>query len=94
MDAAHDPFRRANDLFRRADYLRWQRLQSKQHILRSQVGFVDPNPTRPQPCQGCANYHGVAYGTSRATRRVLVCAMHPEGWLAPGGCPDWRSSQT
>lgn len=82
-------FHRANDVCRRRAYEQWHRKQSKQQILRSQVGFQSLPPTRPQTCQGCANYHGVAYGTSRAKRSTLVCAIHPQGWQGGGGCPDW-----
>ncbi|MBW4462056.1 MAG: hypothetical protein KME47_17715 [Nodosilinea sp. WJT8-NPBG4] len=91
MSVTDELFHRANDLCRRRAYEQWHRRQSKQQILRSQVGFQSLPPTRPQPCQGCINYHGIAYGTSRAKRSTLVCAIHPQGWQGGGGCPDWRS---
>ncbi|WOD39180.1 hypothetical protein [Nodosilinea sp. E11] len=86
-------FHRANDLCRRRAYEQWQRRQSKQQILRSQVGFRDRPSNRPSPCQGCANYHGIAYGTSRARRSTLVCAIHPQGWQGTGACADWREER-
>jgi hypothetical protein len=82
-------FYRANQVCRRRAYEQWHRGQSKQQILRSQVGFQTLPPTRPNPCRGCANYHGIAYGTSRAKRSLLVCAMHPHGWQGEGDCVDW-----
>lgn len=90
MSVTDDLFHRANQLCRRRAYEQWHRGQSKQHILRSQVGFNDPTSGRPRPCQGCLNYHGVAYGSTRATRQTLVCALHPYGWLDPFPCPDWQ----
>lgn len=90
MSVTDELFHRANDLCRRRAYEQWHRRQSKQQILRSQVGFQTLPPTRPFPCQGCTNYHGIAYGTSRAQRCTLVCAMHPYGWQGSGDCPDWR----
>jgi hypothetical protein len=84
-------FHRANDMCRRRAYEQWQRGKSKQQILRSQVGFGAISSTRPHPCQGCTHYHGIAYGTSRARRSLLVCGMHPHGWAGGEGCPDWRA---
>jgi hypothetical protein len=84
-----DLFNRANALCRRRAYEQWHRVQSKQHILRSQVGFADPTSTKPKPCRGCANYHGRAYGTIRTGRHALVCAIHPYGWQSSDHCPDW-----
>lgn len=92
MSVTDERFHRANDLCRRRAYEQWQRGQSKQQILRSQVGFRDISTSRPQPCQGCANYHGIAYGTSRARRSTLICAIHPSGWRGGVVCPDWRGS--
>ncbi|QQE65026.1 hypothetical protein GFS31_17110 [Leptolyngbya sp. BL0902] len=91
MTLPGDLFSRANARCHRRAYEQWHRRQSKQHILRSQVGFADPTPSRPLPCRQCANYHGVAYGTSRARRHTLICAMHPYGWLADSPCPDWQA---
>lgn len=93
MDAAQDPFRRANALFRRRDYRRWQQQQSKQQILRSQVGFSDPHPSRPLACRGCAHYHGVAYGTRREHRSILICGFHASGWMSDRPCPDWQGTE-
>jgi len=89
MDAPISPFQIANDSFRRADYLRWHRQKSRLHILRSQLGFDDCQPSRPAPCQGCLHYHGVAYGYTAASRQSLVCGYHPYGWQGEGACPDW-----
>lgn len=93
MSDVTDPFRRANALFRQSSYRRWQRLQSKQQILRSQVGFSNSTPSRPIACRGCANYHGIAYGTSRDRRSVLVCGIHPSGWQQDNSCPDWQQTE-
>lgn len=90
MDAAHDPFKRANYLIRKAHYANWHRTQSKQQILRSQLGFNDIALSRPKACLGCEHYHGVAYGYSRAARTVLICAFHPYGWHDGDTCPDWK----
>jgi hypothetical protein len=89
MDSAQDPFSQANYFLRKAAYARWHRQQSKQHILRSQLGFSDVAPSRPKACLGCVNYHGIAYGYSKATRTVLVCGLHPYGWHGGNTCPDW-----
>lgn len=89
MNATQSPVGRIDYFTRRADYIRWHRLQSKQHILRSQLGFNDFTPARPKACQGCTNYHGLAYGYSRENRAILVCAMHPYGWQQDDLCPDW-----
>ena len=93
MDDAQDAFRRANALFRRRDYQRWQQHQSKQQILRSQVGFADTTPSRPKVCEGCMHYHGVAYGTSRERRSKLICGFHPMGWMSDRPCPDWQGAE-
>ncbi len=90
MDAATPPFRRMEYLLRKADYTNWHRQQSKQHILRSQQGFGDVEPSRPKACRGCANYHGVAYGYSRDRRTMLICGFHAYGWHADTDCPDWQ----
>jgi hypothetical protein len=84
-------FNRANYRYRRRAYEQWHRVQSKQHILRSQVGFHDNSLSRPESCNGCGNYHGIAYGTSRLHRSTLVCAMHPYGWHDSPQCPDWTA---
>lgn len=89
MDAAQYPFGKIHYFFRKADYARWHRQESKRHILRSQLGFSDPTPSRPKACIDCANYHGLAYGYNRETRTVLVCGFHPYGWRSDGSCPDW-----
>lgn len=89
MAITDDPFDRANYLLRKAVVTRWHRQISKQHILRSQLGFKEFSSSRPKVCQGCANFHGIAYGYSRATRVMLVCGYHPSGWSADGPCPDW-----
>jgi hypothetical protein len=86
-----DLFNRANARCHRRAYEQWHRVQSKQQILRSQVGFGDTASTKPKPCQGCANYHGLAYGTHRGKRQVLICAIHPYGWQASDHCPDWQA---
>jgi hypothetical protein len=91
MNAAQSPFGQLHHFFRKADYARWHRLQSKRHILRSQLGFSDLTPSRPKPCMGCANYHGIAYGYNRETRTILVCGFHPYGWRNEGTCPDWQA---
>lgn len=91
MTLPGDPFSRANARCHHRAYEQWHRVQSKQHILRSQVGFAAPTSSRPAPCHRCANYHGVAYGTSRARRQTLICAMHPYGWLSDDPCPDWQA---
>ncbi|NJP10349.1 MAG: hypothetical protein HC866_13465 [Leptolyngbyaceae cyanobacterium RU_5_1] len=64
-------------------------MQSKRHILRSQLGFTAPPHSRPKPCAGCANYHGIAYGYTSESRAVLICGFHPYGWHREGICPDW-----
>lgn len=89
MNAAYDPFGTLHSFLRQADHARWQRLQSKRQILRSQLGFTDLTSSRPKACQGCSNYHGVAYGYSRETRTALICGFHPYGWEADSPCPDW-----
>ncbi|HEY9645081.1 MAG TPA: hypothetical protein V6C88_01860 [Chroococcidiopsis sp.] len=91
MNSAQDPFSTANYLLRKADHARWHRQLSKQHILRSQLGFGDIPPSRPPVCTGCKNYHGLAYGYSKTTRTALICGFHPYGWPDSSGCPDWSS---
>ena len=71
----------------------WHRQQSKEWILRAQLGFFDKTPSRPKPCMGCLNYHGKAYGNSKDKRTVLICGIHPYGWQAEGNCPDWRGKE-
>lgn len=88
MDTAQDSFNKANYCFRKADHAQWHRQQSKLHILRSQLGFKEAPPSRPKACQGCVNYHGIAYGCSRDTRTMLICGFHPYGWDG-NSCPDW-----
>jgi hypothetical protein len=92
MDAAYNPFKKANYLIRKAHHAQWHRQQSKQHILRSQLGFTDIASTCPKACQGCEHYHGIAYGYSRASRTVLVCGFHPYGWQESETCPDWSGN--
>lgn len=82
-------FDQANYLCHRQACQQRHRWQQKQQILRSQVGFNNTPASRPTACAGCANYHGLSYGT-RSGRTPLVCAMHPYGWRAAGRCPDWR----
>jgi hypothetical protein len=86
------PGDRAVERGRRRSYQRWHRLQSKLQILRSQMGFARPVPTRPLPCQGCRHYHGAAYGTQRDRRIALICAIHPYGWRNTPVCPDWSDA--
>jgi hypothetical protein len=90
MDAARRPFLRIDYLLRKADYVNWHRQQSNQQILRSQQGFSEVTPSRPKACQGCANYHGIAYGYTRSDRGMLVCGFHPYGWQTDSHCPDWE----
>ncbi|MBW4654799.1 MAG: hypothetical protein KME20_17430 [Kaiparowitsia implicata GSE-PSE-MK54-09C] len=89
MPVPRVPFQTANDCFRKADHARWQRLQSKRHILRSQLGFNDALTSQPPGCQSCRHHHGVAYGYGDR-RTVLVCGMHPYGWQGRT-CPDWQA---
>ncbi|MBD1852847.1 hypothetical protein [Leptolyngbya sp. FACHB-711] len=93
MDTVQSPFSRANYSFRRADYAHWHRQQSKQHILRSQLGFRDVSSSRPRACAGCVHYHGIAYGYNRDSRSLLVCGFHPYGWQQDDTCPDWNDQQ-
>ena len=88
MNIAQDPFGQANYFLRKAAYDRWHRQQSKQHILRSQLGFTDFSPSCPKVCQGCEHYHGMSYGYSRNSRTALICGFHPYGWKGDT-CPDW-----
>lgn len=90
MDASRDPFKRANYLIRKAHHAHWHRMQSKQQILRSQLGFNDISSSRPKSCMGCQNYHGVFYGYDRDNRTALICGFHPYGWRNNSPCPDWR----
>lgn len=85
-----EAFHRANDCLRRRHYQQWLRSQRKVQILRSQVGFSDVTHSRPVACRGCANYHGLSYGTQRHSRTPLICAIHPHGWQEIRPCPDWR----
>lgn len=94
MALPEDLFSRANARCHHRAYEQWHRIQSKQHILRSQVGFATSVPSRPAPCRRCANYHGIAYGTARDRRQTLVCAIHPYGWGNDGPCPDWQAEPT
>jgi hypothetical protein len=89
MNATQFPFGKLHYFSRKADHARWHRMQSKRHILRSQLGFTDPPPARPKVCQGCIHYHGVAYGYTRENRTILVCGFHPYGWQESVSCPDW-----
>ncbi|NJO42133.1 MAG: hypothetical protein HC865_16275 [Cyanobacteria bacterium RU_5_0] len=77
-------------MFRKADHAQWHRTQSKQQILRSQLGFTALSTSRPKACIGCQNYHGIAYGYNRANRTLLVCGFHPYGWHSEDPCPDWK----
>ncbi|MDJ0725017.1 MAG: hypothetical protein QNJ38_07905 [Prochloraceae cyanobacterium] len=43
---------------------------------------VEPTLERHPACIGCNNYHGRVYGGN-----LLVCAIHPYGWLDEN-CPD------
>lgn len=90
MSVSDELFYRANDVSRRRAHTLWHRHQSKQHILRSQVGFSKPASQRPKACMGCKHYHGVRYGTGEM-RVPLVCAMHPLGWYEEIACPDWQA---
>jgi hypothetical protein len=92
MNAAHYPFGKLHYLSRKADYTRWHRLESKRHILRSQLGFVGLSASRPKPCIGCQHYHGIAYGYTQETRMPLICGFHPYGWQSEGPCPDWQGA--
>ncbi|MCL6436764.1 MAG: hypothetical protein K6T90_21640 [Leptolyngbyaceae cyanobacterium HOT.MB2.61] len=89
-DAAQYSFDKLHYFFRKADYARWHRQESKRHILRSQLGFGDITPSRPKACVGCVHYHGVTYGYNRETRTTLICGYHPYGWESEGDCPDWQ----
>lgn len=90
MSTSHRSFQIANACFRKADHARWHRQQSKRHILRSQLGFTETPSTRPEACQGCAHYHGIAYGYGEH-RSLLICGFHPSGWLGDV-CPDWQAN--
>lgn len=43
---------------------------------------VEPTKEKHPACIGCSNYHGRIYGGN-----LLVCAMHPYGWIDEN-CPD------
>ncbi|HHP7244367.1 MAG TPA: hypothetical protein ACFE0H_06740 [Elainellaceae cyanobacterium] len=92
MSTTSDPFKTANYLLRKSAHDKWHRLQSKQHILRSQLGFNDVQTSRPKACIGCIHYHGIAYGQSRDQRTILVCGFHPYGWRDTHQCPDWSGA--
>lgn len=90
MSTVPDPFHTANYRLRALAHTHWHRLQSKRHILRSQLGFTDTGEGRPAACRRCIHYHGIAYGQSRETRTTLICGFHPYGWQsAARPCPDW-----
>ncbi len=90
MAQSFSGFQRSNYLIQKSTVARWQRAQSRLHILRAQLGFNRPTgSSRPRPCMGCVHYHGVAYGYSRDTRSRLICGFHPSGWLSGPVCPDW-----
>ncbi|MEB3289654.1 MAG: hypothetical protein VKI82_07055 [Leptolyngbya sp.] len=91
MTFPSDLFNRANARCHHRAYEQWHRGQSQQHILRAQVGFASSPPDRPKACRHCAHYHGVAYGTCRARRQILICAVHPYGWQRETPCPDWQA---
>jgi hypothetical protein len=80
----------ANLLRYRAIYRNLHRYQQRCQILQSQLGFDRAVASRPSACVGCDRYHGIAYGQTRATRTLLVCAFHPYGWLDSSPCPDWQ----
>lgn len=88
---ADTAFHRANDCLRRRRHQQWLRSQRKIQILRSQVGFSEVTHSRPLPCQGCTNYHGLSYGTTSEQRTPLICAIHPQGWRELTPCPDHHS---
>jgi hypothetical protein len=92
MNVAQYPLGKIHYFFRKADHARWQRMQSKRHILRSQLGFTDHTSSRPQTCQGCIHYHGVAYGYTQEARTTLICGFHPYGWQGGQDCPDWQGA--
>jgi hypothetical protein len=91
MDSTHSLFSLASNHIRKADQQRWHRYLSKRQILRSQLGFNFVPASRPEPCQGCTHYHGVAYGYNKANREVLICGFHPYGWQGDR-CPDWNGA--
>jgi hypothetical protein len=91
MPELGDIFFRANYRCRERAYQRWHQSQLKRQILRSQIGFSETSTSRPSACVGCANYHGLAYGTQKDQRTPLICAMHPYGWQAEAPCPDWQA---
>lgn len=82
--------KKANLIRRQAAYRHWHRHQSQRHILRSQLGFDFARDSRPETCINCTNYHGKAYGQTAKTRKTLICAIHPYGWLQSSSCPDWE----
>lgn len=85
-------FHRANVLGLQQVGRRSQRHQSRQYLLRSQLGFkrYTPEFARPPACINCANYHGIAYGQQRGQRHRLICAIYPHGWTLSNTCPDWQ----
>lgn len=87
MSALHTAYTRANDCFRKAAHARWQRNQSRLHILRSQLGFTETLTAKPKVCYGCVHYHGIAYGYGER-RSLLICGFYPSGWQGEV-CPDW-----
>lgn len=89
---AYNPFSQANQRLFVKMHHRWRKQQRREQILRSQVGFLPPDPSDPPlPCRGCQHYHGVAYGSTPVTRSRLICAIHPRGWEASLVCPDWQA---
>jgi hypothetical protein len=96
FDSSADSSTTFDYLYRRAGYRQWYRQHCQQQILRSQRGFHHEEGSsvpwsQPEVCQGCCHYVGVAYGHSRRTRSVLVCALHPYGLTHSPTCPDWES---
>lgn len=82
-------FLTANLVRHRALHHHWQRYQAQTQILRSQMGFNRVEPSRPEPCQNCAHYHGIAYGQRQ--RNLIICGFHPYGWSLSPDCPDWQA---
>ncbi|MGV2826547.1 hypothetical protein [Myxosarcina sp. GI1(2024)] len=48
------------------------------------VGFQRPTAENNPACINCLHYHGRIYHD-----KLLVCAMHPYGWVDEN-CPDWE----
>ena len=90
---ADNPFHRANTLCMRKHYDRWRRDRAQRYVLRSQLGFHRTDEERttrqPAPCRHCIHYHGVAYGTSKQRRTLLICGLHPSDPGQGDACPDW-----